>query len=241
MGLFSGIKKALFGGSKKRARTEENTSYQRDPWDVAVPAVTDYMNQTNQLYANTPMFSEMEMQGYDMLRDTVNSSNGAVGAAITENNKTLSGAYLSPDSNPYLADIAKRMGGEAGARVNASFAGSGRTGSGLAGKYAGQGVAEAVGDVYSQNYQAERGRMSGAVGMAPSLEAGRFLAPQALISAGQNVTARPYDLNAKRGGILTSIAQLGQQGSGNGTRTDYGYHSGLVGKIADSLTNKLFK
>ena len=240
MGLFGSIKKALFGGKKKKGKTVESGSYTRDPWAPAIPYLSDYLGKTQALYQNAPMFSDMELAGYEKLKGVVNSGTNAIDAAVAENNKTLSGAYLNPDSNPYIKDIANRMAGQAGAVANASFSGSGRTGSGLAGYYAGKGAADAAGEVYNQNYQAERGRMSGAVGMAPSLEAGRYLGPQALISAGQNISARPFDLNQQYGSILSQIGQLGQQGTSQGTATQYGYSSGLLGKIANSFTNKLF-
>lgn len=240
MGIFKGIKTALFGGNKKTSKSKSKGTSNYDPWEVATPYLTDYLNQTKNLYANTPQFSPDELAGYQLLRDTVNGGTPAIDAAVAENNKTLSGAYLSPDTNPYLKEIATRMAGEAGAVSNSSFSGSGRTGSGLAGYYSGQGAAAAAGDVYNTNYQQERGRMSNAVGYAPTLEAGRYLGPQALISAGQNQSARPYDLNEQLGNIYATYGGLGQQGVTTGVQQDYKHTGGLLGKIANSFANKLF-
>lgn len=241
MGIFGSIKTAIFGGKKKKNKSTSKGTSDFDPWAPVIPSLQNYIGATDALYnGGAPQFSPEEMQGYDMLKATVGAGNTALDPAIAENNRTLSGEYLDPDSNPYLKEIANRMGGQALAGANASFSGSGRTGSGLAGYYAGKGQAEAVGDVYNDNYQAERGRMSGAVGMAPGLEQGRYLGPQAMISAGQNITARPFDLNQQYGGILSQIATLGQQGKTTGEQTNYRYTGGLVGKIANSLTNKLF-
>lgn len=241
MGLFGSIGKALFGGSKKTGKSKSSGTSDYDPWDVAIPYLTDYLGQTKALYnGGQPMFSPLEMQGYDALKATVAAGNKALDPAIAENNKTLSGYYLNPDSNPYIKDIASRMAGEAGAVSNASFSGSGRTGSGLAGYYAGKGAADAAGELYFNNYNSERGRMGQAVGMAPQLEGARYLGPQALISAGQNMSARPFDLNSQYGEILSNIGGLGQQGKTTGQTTNYGYQQGLVGKIWNSFTNKLF-
>jgi hypothetical protein len=240
MGLFGSIGKFLFGGKKKSSKVTQSGTTDYDPWDVAIPYIQDYLGDTQHLYDTTPMFSPLEMQGYDALKATAGAGATAIDPAIAENNKTLSGAYLSPDTNPYLKDIATRISGIAGSNINSSFGGAGRTGSGLGGYYAGKAVGDSLTDLYGSNYAAERGRMSSAVGMAPSLEAGRYLGPQALISAGQNMSARPFDLNQQRGGILSQIASLGQQGKTQGTSTTYGYSPGLVGQIVNSFTNKLF-
>lgn len=242
MGLFDSIGKFLLGGKKKSSKSKSSGTSDFDPYEPTIPYLNDYLAQTKAMYGagGAPLFSPEELAGYEKLKGVVNAGDLALNPAIDENNLTLSGHYLNPETNPYIADIARRMAGEAGAVSNASFSGSGRTGSGLAGYYAGQGAAAAAGDVFNQNYQGERGRMAGAVGMAPALEAGRYLGPQALISAGQNISARPFDINEKYGNILSQIAGLGQQGKTTGQQTNYGYQQGLIGKIATSFTNKLF-
>lgn len=241
MGIFGSILTGIFGGPKKRSKVEENATSQQDPWDVAIPYLTDYLGKTQSLYnGGAPQISPYEQAGYDKLMATVNAGAKALDPAIAANNKTLSGSYLTADSNPYIAGIAQRAAGLAGAQANATFSGAGRTGSGLAGYYAGKGAADAANDVFYQNYGDERDRMLTAAGQAPSLEAGRYLGPQALISAGQNISSRPFDINSQYGNILTAIAQLGGQGQTQGTTTTKGYTGGLIGKIADSFTNKLF-
>jgi hypothetical protein len=110
----------------------------------------------------------------------------------------------------------------------------------LAGYYSGKGAADATGEVYYKNYGDERGRMSGAVGMAPGLEAARYLGPQAMISAGQNISARPFDINQMYGNILAQIGGMGQQGKTDGTQVNSSYNGGLIKNIANSFTNKLF-
>lgn len=240
MGIFNSIVTGLFGGPKKRSKVEETANTTQDPWAPVMPYLTDYLGKASALYnGGAPQISPYEQAGYDKLMETAGSS-PAIDAAIAANNKTLSGAYLDPKSNPYIADIAKRSAGLAGAQAGAAFGGVGRTGSGLAGYYAGQGSADAANQVFYQNYGDERNRMLEASGQAPQLEAGRYLAPQAIISAGQNISSRPFDINAQYGNILSSLAQLGGQGTMQGTTTTKGYTGGLIGKIADSFTNKLF-
>lgn len=240
MGIFNSILSGIFGGPKKRGTVDEKGTTDIDPYTPTIPYINDYLTNTSALYGGgAPQISPYEQAGYDQLKGVATSS-PATDAAIGANNKTLSGAYLDPKSNPYILDITKRAAGDAGAVASATFAGAGRTGSGLGGYYAGKGAADAANDIFYQNYGDERNRMLTAAGQAPQLEASRYLAPQALISAGQNISARPYDINAQYGNILSQIAGLGQQGATTGKTTSTGYTGGLVGKIADSFTNKLF-
>jgi hypothetical protein len=241
MGLFGSIGKFLTGGKKKSSKSVSSGTSDYDPYEPVIPYINDYLGQTAGLYGDpTKMFSADETAGYGLLRDTVGKGATAVDPAIAANNKTLSGYYLDPSTNPYIADIANRMGGLAASTSASQFGGAGRTGSGLAGYYSGKGAADAAGEVYYGNYSDERDRMLQAAGMAPQLEAGRYLGPQALISAGQSQSARPYDLNAQYGNILATMGSLGQQGKTTGEQTNYGYQQGLLGKIATSFTNKLF-
>lgn len=240
MGLFSGIASLLFGGQKKTTNSKSSGTTQTDPWDVTIPYLDNYLSQTKSLYnGGAPQISPYEQSGYDALSAAATGPN-AYDSAITANNQTLSGSYLDPNTNPYIANIASRAAGLAGANANASFSGAGRTGSGLAGYYAGKGAADAANDIFYQNYGDERARQMQAIGAAPQLEATRYLAPQALISAGQNISARPYDINSQYGNILSSIGQLGQQGTYTGQQTNFAHNPGVIGTILNSFTNKLF-
>lgn len=240
MGIFGSIGRALFGGKKKTTSAKTSGTTDFDPYAPTIPYLNSYLSNTANLYGGgAPMFSPMEQSGYDALRTTATTP-GTVDPAVAENNLTLSGHYLTPDTNPYLADIATRVGGLAGAQANQTFGSSGRTGGGLHSLYFGQGVGDAIANLYGNAYESERGRMQGAVGVAPSLEAARYLAPQSLISAGQNISGRPFELNQQYGTILSQIAGLGQQGATTGTTQNYKQSSGLIGKIANTFANKLF-
>lgn len=239
MGLLSSIGKFLFGGSKKQGSTSSTGTTTSTPYSPVIPYIDPFLKQTSDLYGGgAPQFSPLEQNGYNLLQDTVDGPN-AIDPAVAENNKTLSGAYLDPKTNPFLKEIADRLGGIAASTSIGQF-GSGRSDSGLSSYYAGKGGADAASELYFNNYNNERGRMSSAAGMAPSLEAGRYLAPQALISAGQNVSARPFDLNQQQSGILHSIGSMGQQTNATGNTSTFGVSPGLIGGIVNSFTNKLF-
>lgn len=241
MGIFGSIAKFLVGGSKKSGKQTTSSTTTTDPYAPVIPYIKDYLTQTNELYDKTPMFSDMEQRGYNMLGDVAGS--GPSDYFRTSENtlgQTAEGQYLSPDTNPYLADIAKRISGIAGANTAASFGGRGRSTGGLAGYYMGKAVGDSLTDMYGSVYENERNRQQQAAGLAPTFERERYTAPQALISAGQNISARPYDINQQKGGIIANIAKLGGTTNANGTATNYTQSPGLLGSIANSFTNKLF-
>lgn len=240
MGLLSGIASLVFGGQKKTTSSKSQGHTEQQPYAPVIPYLNDYLSNTSSLYSGgAPQISPYEQAGYDMLSKVANGPS-PINPAIAANDATLSGKYLDPSTNPYLLDIAKRAAGMAGSQANSTFSGAGRTGSGLAGYYAGQGAAQAAENLFYQNYGDERNRMLEAAGQAPSLTAGQYVAPQAVISAGQNISARPFDINSQYGNILSTIGQLGQQSQYSGTQKDFAHNPGIIGNILNSFTNKLF-
>lgn len=253
MGILSGLKRFLVGGnstSKSQSSTTATgttaTTSTTNPYAGVIPALDKYIADIQGLYTGgAPQISGAEQQGYDKLNAVTGDTSG-LDAAVAANKKVLSGDYLSPDTNPYLADIAQRVSGRAMAAINSTFGGKGRTGSGLHATFAGEGVGNALTDLYGGAYEAERGRMTTAAGMAPALEGARYLAPQAQISAGQNITARPFDLATQYGGILQNIARLGGTTTSNGTTTGQtdatGSSKGSAEKpgLLPTFVNKLF-
>lgn len=216
MGFFSAIGD-FFTGKDARSQTEqtERSTSVSNPWAAAVPSLTSYLDKVGTTFASTPQISPYEQQGYDMLKSTAGS--GGVDYAIDQNKATASGQYLTPDTNPYLADIAKRAAGGAMQAINSTFGGQGRSGSGLHAKFAGEGVGDAITDLYGQQYSQERALQEAAVGRAAGLDAARYLPASAMIEAGQGISARPFDLLNAQGGILANIAGLGGTTTNDGT------------------------
>lgn len=246
MGIFSSIGHFLFGGpGKSTTNTSSHGVTTVAPYAPIQPALQSYIDGLGKVYGpdGAPQISPLEQSGYDAVAKTAGSSTG-VDNAVAANNDTIAGKYLTPDTNPYLADIAKRVGGQTMQAVNATFGGQGRSGSGLAGQFAGQGVGDALTNLYGQTYESERGRQAGAIAQAPTLEAGRYIGPQALISSGQNVSARPFDIAAQQGGVLANIARLGGTTTSDAKTSSktlsQAESSGFVGRTVNSFGNKLF-
>ncbi len=174
---FGSAGRAISGGpaqttSSSSSTGTSNSSSTRAPWEPVQSSIMDYIKNLPSVY-NNPQISPYEQSGYDALSAGVDRSAGALDPAIAENNKTLSGYYLNPDTNPYIKQIADRMGGQAMAGANATFGTGGRTGSGIHQEQVGEGIANAVGNVYYGNYSDERGRMGSANWFAQRAVLGR--------------------------------------------------------------------
>lgn len=232
MGLFKSIGQFFFGGQRKG--NESKTS--SNPWGPTVEPLKQYLGDTQSLYKNTPMFGEMEMDGINRVKGAVGQNQGMIDTAIGQNNDTMSGKYLTPDTNPYLADIARRISGMAGAQSQAMFGSSGRTGSGLAGYHGGKAVTDSLTDLFGSVYQQERGFQENAKQMVPGLVGVNTGNAGTLYDLGREINERPLERNAQYGGILRSIAGLG----GDTTSTEYKQTRGLFGDILNAGVNAFF-
>lgn len=220
MSIFDTLGNFFLGGPATSNTTGTlNSTTTKTPYGPTVGPLNDYLASTQALYGGgAPQISPYEQSGYNALASTAASSPD-LSAASAENQKTISGAYLTPETNPYLADIAKQVSGTTMANINSTFGGQGRTGSGLNAYEAGKGVSDSLTGLYGNEYNQERGLQQQAVSQAPTLDASRYLGPASLINAGQAISARPYDINAQYGGILGNIAQLGGTQNTNATQT----------------------
>lgn len=245
--IFSTIGRSLFGGPSTSDSTTTATTDQsqtKSPYAGIIPTLDNYISGLGTTYgSSTPQISGYEQSGLDALQGAAGTAQGALDPAIAENNKTLSGYYLTPDSNPYLAAIGDRVGGQAAATANATFGGAGRgSGGGLQQIYVGQGIGNALTDLYGGEYDKERALMSQAVGQAPGLSNAALQPAQDLISAGQSVSSRPYDVSNNFASILSSIAGLGGTTTGTGTVNTTGQTQGQAQTpgITNSIISKLF-
>lgn len=238
MSIFGSIGNFLFGNGNTATTNQTST---RTPYAPAVPYVKAELPQLSTLYnGGAPQISPLEQQGYSDVSNVAQNPTAAFTDAGTQLDNTIKGDYLTPDTNPYLADIAKRVGDQAFQTTNSEFGSKGRTGGGLAGYYAGKGVGDALTNLYGTEYNTERGLQAQATSQAPGFQQAQYLAPQAEISAGQNVSARPFDIANQYSGILNNIANLGGTTTSSGT-SQPANNGGIVGQAVSSFTNKLFQ
>lgn len=97
--------------------------------------------------------------------------------------RTLQGDFLSPDSNPYLAQTFNRAADLTRTRLDTEFGGAGRN-LGAARPARSDELQTLAANIYGPNYRAERGIQAGAVGQAQDLAGEDFRDIQAQIDAG---------------------------------------------------------
>lgn len=81
---------------------------------------------------------------------------------------TLSGKYLSPESNPWLKGTFDKASNDVQARLGSTFNAAGGFGGGLHQQGMQEGLQGLATDIYGGNYQAERDRMMQAGGQVPA-------------------------------------------------------------------------
>lgn len=179
-----------------------------------------------------PFIEQIVGQGGQLFNELSKKPSSILGMSEDEIAKTIRGDYLSPDSNPYLAAIAKNVSDITGRGIDSRFSSAGRYGSGAFADTVSSAISKAVTDLYGANYAAERGRQYGAASSAPayvsSTVGAKFSPYTEFLKLIPNIrdtdVTEPYFRN-KGAGILGGAlagSQLGRMfGGGKGGGTDY--------------------
>ena len=133
----------------------------------------DYYNKNPFGSSLIPFSSETE-QSLKAKTDLASAGSPVVAGNTANITDTLGGKYLSPDSNPWLAEIVKRAGGDAENRVNTNYELGGRGGSGAWKGALSDALIGNSAKLYGANYDAERARMMQASSLAPQADAMRY-------------------------------------------------------------------
>jgi hypothetical protein len=160
----------LFGGDK----TVTQSTTRIDP---ALESQGEYaLGQARTLYDQQQplpsMYTPMSPQRQQALgsMEQIAGNRAVSDPAMAEYQKTMSGQYMNPDSNPYLGDMVNRSVGAAMGSQTSGFASGGRFGSGaMSNAMADAGTATAE-RIYYGNYNAERNRQQQMMGMAPMMD-----------------------------------------------------------------------
>lgn len=174
------------GGSSGKSQTVTQNS---DPWSGVQPYLTGgYEDLSKQYKAGAPEyysgntvadFSPQQQQSIQGITNLATQGNPSLDAANSELQKTISGQYLDPNSNPYIAGVANQAQNAA----NSTYAAGGRYGS-AAHDF---GVTSAVGNIYAQNYANERQNQLNAINQAPTIDQARYYGQQQLGNVGSAV------------------------------------------------------
>lgn len=166
-------------GGKKQATT--NTTQQSNPWAPLEPYLKDIFSRGQVALDQTPKTGDLTYAGpnQDQLTaaDWIRGAAGQLGTGSdilrNEGLKTISGEYLNPETNPWLAKTGSIIADTANrnltqgvlpaladqAILGGAYGGSGYgVSQGLAAGESQRGVADALTGMYGQNYQLERDR-----------------------------------------------------------------------------------
>jgi hypothetical protein len=185
----------------------EQTS-KTEPWSGAQPYITDYLKRGKSL-SNTPfqynpgdtVVDFAPETQFGLAATTQRAMQGSpVNLAAQQNaTNTLTGQYMSPDSNPWLKGAYDTAANDVTGRINSQFSNDNFGGTAHQ-EVLTRGLGEVANNMFGGNYQQERGRQMQTMGMAPQLAETDYRDMQALLGVG----------DARRG-LATEYMNAGNQ------------------------------
>lgn len=193
------------GKGGKQTTTANNT-----PWAGVQPYMTDAFAKAQTL-SNQESPNAMQTQSYDMTNQLATNGDPMNQSANDLNNATLSGAFLSPEANPYLAKNVNTALDAVQSRVNSQFSGN-NYGSSANQEMLTRNLADTASQMYGQNYTNERTNQMNAMNLTPSLNQNRYLDANQLSQAGSAAAEAPWS-------NLKNYAQILGLGAGSNQST----------------------
>ena len=245
------------GGGGGSTQKQTSTS---EPWSGVQPYLKDLLAK-GQSVTNNPFnfyngdtvapFSPEQEMGFNMTTQRALAGSPTLNAANQNLTSTLNGDYMSPGANPWLKGTVDQAMNDVQGRVNSQFNNS-NFGSSAHQETLTRGLGQVANDIYGGNYQAERGRQVGSLGMAPGLASADYLDMQALQDVGQqrqnlanqylgqagntfNQAAQfPYDQLQRYQGVVNS--GTGQGGTTTSTSPNPNQSNGFANLLGTGLS-----
>lgn len=194
------------GGGQTHTVTQQGAS---EPWTAQQPYLKDAMGQAQALYqvgAGEPVgMSSGTQAGINTINQAAGDQSILQGAQRNLEGMTSGAGWNALQAeargdnvgaNPYLSDMWSGIAGDISGRAMGGASASGRLGSGAATRQMTEGLGRAGSDFFGSQYQADRNRQmqaaqampqiqAQAAGMAPGLDAARYMGGQQQIAAGQ--------------------------------------------------------
>jgi hypothetical protein len=171
----------------------EPPGFLRGPLNRAVDLADQQSSGLEQLTSNN-----RQNAGLEALFNRGQQGSPLLNQAQQTTQQTLSGDFLSPDSNPFLQQTFNRAADLTRGRLDTEFAGSGRN-LGAAMPARSEELQTLASNIFGGNFQAERDRQFNAAGQAQGLAGADFQNIQAMIDSG----AFPVDQFINRlGGLI---------------------------------------
>jgi hypothetical protein len=222
-------------GSSKQTQTTTVT-----PWAGVQPYITDYLGRA-QGQSNVPFqFNQGDQiaplspeQQYGLSGTTARAIQGSPNnlAAQGNNFNTLMGAYMSPDSNPWLKQNVDTALGDVQSRVNSQF-NNNNFGSSAHQETLTRNLGQTAAGMYGSNYDQERGRQMQASALAPTLAETDYRDLQALTGVGDVRRGLAQDYLNQANGLFNNATGYNQQQLDN-----YGRAVGLGMGVGSNQTS----
>jgi hypothetical protein len=223
------------GGGSKQTQTTTVT-----PWAGVQPYITDYLGRA-QGQSNVPFqFNQGDQiaplspeQQYGLSGTTARAIQGSPNnlAAQGNNFNTLTGAYMSPDSNPWLKQNVDTALGDVQSRVNSQF-NNNNFGSSAHQETLTRNLGQTAAGMYGSNYDQERGRQMQASALAPTLAETDYRDLQALTGVGDVRRGLAQDYLNQANGLFNNATGYNQQQLDN-----YGRAVGLGMGVGSNQTS----
>ncbi len=230
-------------GNSQPATTSQTTTREIPAW--AQPAAQDLLARGTTL-SNTPYqtydgqriagMTDNQNTGLNMIQNRAMNGSAEQTAARQNYTDTMNGAYLSPDSNPYLRNTVNQALGDVSGRVNSQFSGNGY-GTTAHQETLTRNLTQAANDAYGQNYANERNNQMKGLAVADQMGNIDYNNAQQLIGVGDIQRQESQDvLNNQYSDWLAAQNQpyrqldvlansLGAAVNGNGSVQAAGYAS----------------
>ena len=173
--------------------TQQSSTVQKaDPWSGVQPYLKDLLkrgqsvtNQPYQYYSGDRIapFSPEQQLGMDLTTQRAMSGSPLLNAGQQNATDTLTGNYMSPDSNPWLRSNVDRAMGDVSSRVNSMF-GNDNFGSTAHQELLTRGLGDVASSMYGQNYGQERQNQMNLIPQTPGLSQADYTDPMQLANVG---------------------------------------------------------
>jgi len=161
---------AAFGGRQEQYSNTRINRHMRKQGEFALDEARNLYNDDASLPSGYVGISDQRQGALDQMMRTSNSQNSAARVGGKEWQKTMSGAYLDPDSNPWMQEIVDRSVGGAMAGPQSGFSSGGRFGSGAMANAMADAGQNTAARLWGGNYQAERQNMMTAMGQTGQMQ-----------------------------------------------------------------------
>lgn len=203
------------GKSSKPTSTTQTVMQNADPWSGQQRFLTNMFQQSQNAYnRGGPMpfaqgtyapFSAQTEAALELQQDRALAGSPVLNMSRGLTMDTLGGAFVNPQSNPYLPEYFSQGAEQMMPQIDAAFGGAGRTGSGAHAAAVGRGLGDLATGLYGGSYENERQRQMQANLFAGPLAQADYADIAALGDVGARIEAQAGRGIADRMGRFSAL------------------------------------